>query len=142
MSDGKALNHGEHGVHGEVRDCGESLIERVLGAAICVHREIGPGLLESVYELALMVELGDLGIEAKRQVEIPVSYRGVNLGIGFRADIIVAESLVLEIKAVDELSSIHTAQIMSYLKLLRYKRGLLLNFNKGLLKEGIRRVSI
>lgn len=142
MSDGKALNHGEHGVHGEVRDCGETLIERVLGAAICVHREIGPGLLESVYELALMVEFSDLGIEAKRQVEIPVSYRGVNLGIGFRADIIVAESLILEIKAVDELGAIHTAQIMSYLKLLGYKRGLLLNFNKKLLKEGIRRVSI
>lgn len=129
-------------MHGELRDCEEALIECVLGAAISVHRELGPGLLESVYELALMMELTCLGIEAKRQVEIPVSYKGVNLDIGFRADIIVAESLVLEIKAVDELSATHTAQIMSYLKLLEYKRGLLLNFNKKLLKEGIRRVSI
>lgn len=142
MNDLKVMNHGEHGGHGELRDCEEALIERVLGAAINVHREFGAGLLESVYELALMVELAGLGIEAKRQVEIPVKYKEVNLGIGFRADIIVAESLVLEIKAVDELSSIHTAQIMSYLKLLGYKRGLLLNFNKKLLKEGIRRVSI
>ncbi|MFA5241525.1 MAG: GxxExxY protein [Sulfuricella sp.] len=136
------MNHGEHGAHGELRDCEENLIEHVLSAAISVHRELGPGLLESVYELALMVELASLDIEAKRQVEIPVSYKGVNLGAGFRADIIVAEQLVLEIKAVDELSTVHTAQIMSYLKLLGYKRGLLLNFNKKLLKEGIRRVSI
>ncbi len=136
------MNHGEHGAHGELRDCDDTLIERVLGAAISVHRELGVGLLESVYELALMMELNALGIEAKRQVDIPVSYKGVDLGVGFRADIIVAECLILEIKAVDELSSIHTAQIMSYQKLLAYKRGLLLNFNKKLLKDGIRRVSI
>jgi GxxExxY protein len=136
------MNHGEHGGHRELRDCDETLIDHVLSAAISVHREIGPGLLESVYELALMVELEAHGLKARRQVEIPINYKGVDLGVGFRADIIIAESLVLEIKSVDELNSIHTAQIMSYLKLLGYKRGLLLNFNKKLLKEGIRRVSI
>jgi len=129
-------------VHGELRDCDEILIERVLGAAINVHRELGPGLLESVYELALMVELGDQGIEARRQVEITVNYKGQNLGIGFRADVIVADSLILEIKAVDDINSIHVAQIITYLKLLSYKRGLLLNFNKKMMKDGIRRVSI
>ncbi len=129
-------------MHGELRDCDEILIERVLGAAINVHRELGPGLLESVYELALMVELGDQGIEARRQVEITVNYKGQNLGIGFRADVIVADSLILEIKAVDDINSIHVAQIITYLKLLSYKRGLLLNFNKKMMKDGIRRVSI
>lgn len=126
----------------ELRDCDEALIERVLGAAINVHREFGPGLLESLYELALMAELVALGIEAKRQVEIVVNYRGQNLGVGFRADIIVAGCLILEIKATDDINSIHLAQIMTYLKLLGYKRGLLLNFNKKLLKDGIKRVSI
>ncbi len=79
---------------------------------------------------------------AKRQVEIPAFYRGFDLGIGFRADIIVAECLLLEIKAVNEFDAAHLAQIMTYLKLLGYKRGYLLNFNKRLMKEGIKRVSI
>jgi len=79
---------------------------------------------------------------AKRQVEIPAYYRGFNLGIGFRADIIVAGSLLLEIKAVNDFDTVHLAQTMTYLKLLGYKRGYLLNFNKKLMKEGIKRVSI
>ncbi len=125
-----------------MKDCDESLIDAVLTAATNVHKELGPGLLESVYELALMMELVDLGIEAKRQVEIPVNYRGRDLGIGFRADIIVAGSLLLEIKAVDDFNATHLAQIMTYLKLLGFKRGYLLNFHKKLLKDGIKRVSI
>lgn len=129
-------------MHGELRDCDETLIERVLGAAIEVHRELGPGLLESVYELALMIELGEQGIQARRQVEIPVNYKGQNLGIGFRADVVVEDSLILEIKVTDDINPVHIAQIITYLKLLNYKRGLLLNFNKKMMKDGIRRVSI
>ncbi len=125
-----------------MKDCDESLIDAVLTGATNIHRELGPGLLESVYELALMMELADLGVEAKRQVEIPVNYRGRDLGIGFRADIIVDGTLLLEIKAVDDFNATHLAQIMTYLKLLGLKRGYLLNFNKKLLKDGIKRVSI
>ena len=107
-----------------------------------MHRELGPGLLESVYELALMVELAEAGIEGRRQVEVPVRYRGRALGIGFRADIIVAESLLLELKCVEDFTDVHLAQVITYLKLLGFKRGYLLNFNKRLLKDGIKRVSI
>ena len=136
------MNHGEHGGHGELRDCDEALINAVLSAATTVHNQLGPGLLESVYEQALQIELAEAGIPAQRQVEVPAYYRGFDLGIGFRADIIVAECLLLEIKAVNEFDAAHLAQIMTYLKLLGYKRGYLLNFNKRLMKEGIKRVSI
>ncbi len=127
---------------GPLIECSEELIDRVLTAATNVHRALGPGLLESVYELALMMELEEMGIPARRQVEIPVIYRGRELGAGFRADIIVAESLLLELKSVDHLAPIHMAIVLNYLKLLRFKRGYLLNFNEQLLKHGIKRVSI
>lgn len=119
------MNHGEHG---ELKDCDESLIDNVLTAATHVHNQLGPGLLESVYELALMIELSRAGISAQRQVEIPVNYRGQELGVGFRADIMVADSLLLEIKSVDNFKPVHLAQIITYLKLIGLKRGYLLNF--------------
>jgi GxxExxY protein len=122
--------------------CDEQLIEKVLGAAIRVHKELGPGLLESVYERALMVELNHQGIAAASQVAVPVTYRGQILGDGFRADIIVENQLLLELKSVNELSPIHMSQVITYLKLLKLKRGLILNFNKPILKQGIKRVSI
>jgi GxxExxY protein len=104
-------------------ECSEELIDRALTAATEVHKALGPGLLESVYELALMVELEMAGIPARRQVEVPVFYRGCDLSTGFRADIIVADCLLLELKAVEALAPIHTAQIITYLKLLGFKRG-------------------
>ena len=125
-----------------MRGCADGVADAVLTAATNVYRQLGPGLLESVYELALMMELGRAKIQAKRQVDVPVHYQGQELGIGYRADIIVEDSLLLEIKAVDELKPIHLAQIMTYLKLLGLKRGYLLNFNVRLMKEGIKRVSI
>lgn len=128
--------------NGPLIDCSEELIDRVLTAATNVHRALGPGLLESVYELALMIELGEMGIPAQRQVEIPVFYHGRELGAGFRADIIVAESLLLELKSIDGLAPIHMAIVINYLKLLRFRRGYILNFNEQLLKHGIKRVSI
>jgi GxxExxY protein len=126
----------------ELTDCDEELIQEVLNAAFAVHRQLGPGLLESVYELTLMFELAAKGISAQRQVEVPAYYRGQNLGTGFKADIIVENCLLLELKAVEELNAIHQAQIITYLKLLKLKRGFLLNFNRTLMKEGIKRVSI
>jgi GxxExxY protein len=131
-----------HDQGGPLIECSNELIDRVLTAATDVHRALGPGLLESVYELALMMELGEQGIAARRQVDIPVFYRGRDLGAGFRADIIVADSLLLELKSIDTFAPIHTAIIINYLKLLRIKRGYLLNFNVTLLKHGIKRISI
>ena len=127
---------------GLVVECSEELIDRVLTAATEVHRALGPGLLESVYELALMIEFEEKGIPARRQVEVPVFYRGRELGAGFRADVIVAGSLLLELKSIETFAPIHLAIVINYLKLLRIKRGFLLNFNVPLLKQGIKRVSI
>jgi GxxExxY protein len=134
----------DHGGHGDtpLKDCEGPLIDAVLTCLTNVHRTLGPGLFESVYELATMVELEQNKISAKRQAEIPVSYRGRDLGIGFRADIIVEDCLLLELKTVDEFAPIHLAQMITYLKLLHLKRGFLINFNKTLLKDGIKRVSI
>ena len=126
----------------ELIECDEDLIDRVLTAATNVHRALGSGLLESVYEAALMMELADMGIAAERQVEVPVFYNGKNLGLGFRADIIVEKCLLLELKAVERVTDLHLAQTMNYLRLLRFKRGYILNFNHKLMKEGIKRVSI
>ena len=120
----------------------ETLIKTVLDAAFCVHTEFGPGLLESVYEAALVVELGGRGIPARQQVPVPVVYKGNQLGVAFRADLIVDGQLLVELKAVDGLNDLHLAQTMTYQKLLRMKRGLLLNFNEKRLKDGLRRVSI
>ena len=125
-----------------LKDCNEYLIERVLTAATTVHRELGPGLLESVYEKALVIELTEAGVGARPQVEIPVVYRGRDLGVGFRADVIVEDCLLLELKCVETITPVHTAQIITYLKLLQFKRGFLLNFNVRLLKQGIKRISI
>lgn len=135
-------SHGEHGAHGDLKDCDEALIDRVLSAATTVHRALGPGLLESVYELALMREFAEMGISATRQVEVPVFYRGDHLGTAFRADIVVEDSLLLELKSVDAIAPLHVAQLITYLRLMNLKRGYLLNFNARLMKEGIKRVSI
>ena len=123
-------------------ECDETLIGDVLSAGILVHRELGPGLLESVYEQALLIELVDRGFKARHQVKVPVEYKGRDLGHGFRADLVVEESLLIEIKSVSVLNEVHLAQVMTYLRLLRFKPGLLLNFNQRLLRHGIRRVSI
>jgi GxxExxY protein len=120
-----------------------ALVQKVLDSAFQVHRELGPGLFESVYEAALFYELQDeQGIEVQRQVPIPACYKGRNLGIGFRADILVEDWLLLELKAVDQISEQHVSQVITYLKLMGLHRGYLLNFNKKLLKDGLKRISI
>ena len=117
------------------------LTERVIGAAIHVHRNLGPGLLESAYEACLAAELGARDIRFRRQVDIPITYRDVELASGYRLDFLVEERLVLELKSVRALEPIHTAQVLTYLKLGGYTIALLINFNVRYLGEGaIRRL--
>jgi GxxExxY protein len=118
----------------------DPLTERVIGLAIAVHRELGPGLLESAYEECLCYELTNDGIDFARQVPLAVDYKNVRLDCGYRLDVVVHRTLLLEIKAVDRLLPIHEAQILTYLRLSRIKVGLLINFNVVALKEGIRRM--
>lgn len=126
----------------ELKECDPGVIELVLTAATKVHSGLGPGLLESVYDAALAFELARAGLNFRRQVEVPVVYAGHDLGLGFRADFVVADSLLLELKSVEALAPVHLAQVITYLRLLQFKRGYLLNFNHPLMKQGIRRVSI
>ena len=118
------------------------LTERVIGLAIEVHRILGPGLLESVYESALHYELETAGIRCRRQVAVEVAYKGRPMGLGFRVDLLIEQVLPIELKAVERLTDLHKAQLLSYLNLLKVKRGLLINFNAMPLKNGIRRISI
>lgn len=112
----------------------------IIGAAINVHRKIGPGLFESVYEECLSIELYKLNLKLERQKKIDLIYKGENLGTAFKADIIVEDSVLIELKSVEKLHEIHYTQTYSYIKLLNIKLGLLINFNESLLKNGIKRV--
>jgi GxxExxY protein len=115
------------------------LTEAIIGAAIEVHRALGPGLLESTYESCLAYELHSRGIEFQRQIELCVVYKGQDIDCGYRIDLLVKNRVILEIKAVDKLHSVHDAQLLTYLKLSGKRIGLLLNFNTITLKDGIRR---
>ena len=115
------------------------LTEASIGAAMEVHRALGPGLLESTYEMCLCRELSLREIPFERQVPIPVEYKGVKLDCGYRADIIIDGTILLEIKAIDSLLPVHDAQLLTYLRLGGWKIGLLINFNVELLKRGLRR---
>jgi GxxExxY protein len=111
----------------------------VIGAAIEVHRRLGPGLLESAYEQCLCREFNLRGIPHRRQVPLPVEYKGHCLECGYRLDLLVAESVVVEAKSVEELLPVHEPQLLTYLRLGNWKLGLLINFNVCVLKQGIRR---
>ncbi|MCF7839895.1 MAG: GxxExxY protein [Candidatus Marinimicrobia bacterium] len=113
---------------------------KVIGAALEVHRTLGPGLLESAYEMALCRQLELEGIAFERQVLLPVEYKGLTLDPGYRLDVLVENKVILELKAVEALNDVHTAQLLTYLKLSGKKLGLLINFNVSLLKNGIQRV--
>jgi GxxExxY protein len=136
----KRTTKGTEGTEGtELRKTLNDLTKSVIGAAIEVHRALGPGLLESAYEICLCRELNLREIQFRRQVPIPVGYKGVKLDCGYRSDVIIEDSLLLELKAVDALLPIHEAQLLSYLKLTGLNVGLLINFNVELLRDGIRR---
>jgi GxxExxY protein len=115
------------------------ITEQIIGAAIEVHKTIGPGLLESAYEECLCRELSLRDIPFERQKPLAVEYKGCKLDCGYRLDLLVAEAVVVEIKACHAIEPIHEAQLLTYLKLGRWKIGLLINFNVPVLKEGIRR---
>ncbi|MBA3543388.1 MAG: GxxExxY protein [Chthoniobacterales bacterium] len=117
----------------------KALTENVIGAAMDVHRALGPGLLESTYEMCLCRELAVREVAFERQKAIPVEYKGVKLDCGYRADLIVEGLVLVEIKATENLTPLNGAQLWSYLKLGGWKVGLLFNFNVQLLKHGIRR---
>ena len=116
------------------------ITESIIGAAIDVHRALGPGLLESAYEVCLAFEVAQRGLKVEQQKPLPVVYRQVKLDCGYRLDLLVEDSVIVEIKAIDSLAAIHQAQLLSYLKLSGCKVGLLINFNVKVLKDGIRRV--
>jgi GxxExxY protein len=115
------------------------LTETVIGAAIDVHRALGPGLLESTYEMCLCHELTLREVPFERQRAIPVAYKGVKLDCGYRGDLLVDRILLVEVKSVEVLAPIHDAQLLTYLRLGGWKAALLINFNVRLLKQGIRR---
>jgi len=116
------------------------LATAVIGCAIRVHRALGPGLFESVYEPCLADELSRGKIEFKRQVSVPIKYGGREIGPGFRLDFLIEEELVLELKSVEKLLPVHEKQVLTYLKLTGLRKGLLMNFNASLLKQGIRSI--
>ncbi len=117
----------------------DELSTKVIGCAIEVHRNLGPGLLESAYEQCLSYELMQAGIGHQIQKEISVDYKGITLDSAYKADIVVEDKLIVELKAVDKASPVYEAQILTYMKLTNIKTGLLINFNVKLLKDGIRR---
>ena len=112
----------------------------IVKSALAVHRELGPGLLESIYENALFYELMSRGIDVVQQEAVPAFYKGVSLGLGYRLDLWIESKVIIEIKSVSELHDIHLAQILTYLKLTQNKLGLQINFNVPLIKDGIKRV--
>jgi GxxExxY protein len=122
----------EPGPHSEIT-------EKIIGCAIRVHRELGPGLLESVYEAALCVELDEAGLIYQRQAPVPLFYKGHAVG-EYRLDLLVADAVIVEVKAVDRLDPVFEAQLLSYLRLTGKRAGLLINFHVPVLKSGVRRV--
>jgi GxxExxY protein len=118
----------------------DALTEKVIGFCIDIHKQLGPGLLESAYKECLCYELSKAGIPFKREVDLPVKYKSINLDCGYRMDLVVDERVIVELKAIEELNSIHTAQILTYLKLSGLRVGLLINFNVAVLINGLKRV--
>jgi len=111
----------------------------VVDTAIAVHRELGPGLLEAVYEVILTRELSERGLKVERQIPVPIEYRGIKFDEGFRADVIVEGKVILELKSVETVHNAHKKQLLTYLKLTGMKLGYLLNFGEALMKNGITR---
>jgi GxxExxY protein len=113
----------------------------IIQAAINVHRELGPGLLESVYKECMLIELPEMGLNVKTEVEVPIIYRGHNImGLGYRLDLLVENRVVIELKSVEQIKDVHKKQLLTYLRLTNKELGLLINFNVALLKDGITRI--
>ncbi len=117
------------------------ITEKIIGAAIEVHRHLGPGLLESAYEECLCYELSQYGLKFRRQLPVPVFYKGINLDCDYRLDLIVEDAVIVEIKSVETMISVYAAQLLTYLKLCNKRIGLLINFNVPVLTKGLKRVA-
>ncbi len=115
------------------------ITEKIIGCAIEVHRNLGPGLLESAYEECLVFELNKVGLKVERQKPVPVVYKDIKLDCGYRLDILVENTVVVELKVVDAINPVHEAQILTYMKFANKNIGLLINFNVAVLKNGIKR---
>ncbi|WP_158840599.1 GxxExxY protein [Polaribacter sp. L3A8] len=115
------------------------ITEKIIGAAIEVHKTLGPGLLESAYQECLFFELKNLGLNVKKEVSLPIMYKEIKLDHGYRIDLLVEDKIVLELKTVESLTDVHSAQILTYMKLGNYPLGLLINFHTKLLKNGLKR---
>ena len=118
----------------------EPLSNIVIGVGLLIHKTLGPGLLESSYEACMAYELTSRGILVERQRPLPLHYKGVRLDCGYRLDMVVADQIVLELKAVEKLEAIHEAQLLTYLRLSGYRVGLLMNFNVLMFKDGMKRI--
>lgn len=114
---------------------------KIVDAAYRIHSTLGPGLLESVYEAILAKELARLGLQVERQKPVPLEWDGLRFDEGFRADLIVNSSIVVELKSVETLSPVHSKQLLTYLRLLNYRLGLLINFGAPLIKDGLKRIA-
>ncbi|WP_420723284.1 GxxExxY protein [Hwanghaeella sp. LZ110] len=114
--------------------------ELILGAAIDVHRELGPGLLESTYETCLEMEISGKGLSVARQVVMPIRYKGVDITPGYRLDLLIEQAVVVEVKSLEQVRDVHRAQLLSYLRLGGFRLGYLINFNEVLLKRGVARL--
>ncbi|APG26464.1 GxxExxY protein [Syntrophotalea acetylenivorans] len=117
----------------------DELSNQLIGCALQVHRELGPGLLESTYEKCLAHELSFNNIDFKLQHPLPVEYKGIRLECGYRVDLFIEDNLIVELKSVEQIKAVHEAQLLTYMKLASVKTGLLLNFNVNRLKDGIKR---
>ncbi len=126
----------------EGAEIGNVISGKIIGAAIEVHRELGPGLLESAYEACLAHELMSIGLRVEKQVPLPISYKGFSLENGYRMDLVVENLVVCELKTVDHFTNLHQAQLLSYLRLSGHKLGLLLNFYQRYMRNGIKRIAL
>jgi GxxExxY protein len=127
-------------LHDPISARAEEVATAVVDAAVKVHRALGPGLLESVYEACLCYELSKRGIPYQRQVSLPVRYEEVFIETGFRLDVLVDECVIVELKSIEAIAPIHEAQLLTYLKLANLRLGFILNFNVPLMKQGIKRM--
>ena len=120
----------------------EQIAYQIIGSAIEVHRNLGPGLLESSYERCLQWELHKMGFTVQRQLELPIQYKTIQIESGYRIDLLVENSIIIELKSIEKILPIHEAQVLTYLKLSGKSLGLLLNFNVKMMKQGVKRLII
>ena len=116
------------------------IAKHIMGAAFLIHRTLGPGLLETVYEVILVKKLSKMGVAVERQVPVPIQFENIKFDEGFRADLIVSEKVIVELKSVERLQPVHSKQLLTYLRLTDMRLGLLINFGENLLKNGFKRV--